>query len=223
MVENKFVRFLHTTNNDKKVKNHYTFFTITFIWSWGMWLLPIIRGLPINNPVMILFYVCGGIAPSATGIILAKRKGDSYLRSFLKRSLDIRLIKPGFYLFIFLVIPVTTFSGLLLHYSITGLWPQLKTLDTFLENPLSIIPFMFLMLIFGPIPEELGWRGYALDHLEQSYSKITASVILGFFWMMWHLPLFFIHGTYQNQLMHPSLFLMIDFMIQFYPLSIMMD
>ena len=76
---------------------------------------------------------------------------------------------------------------------------------------------------FGPIPEELGWRGYALDHLEQSYSRINASLILGFFWMMWHLPLFFIHGTYQYILLQSSPFLMLDFMIQFYPLSIMMD
>ena len=196
---------------------------ITFIWSWELWLLPVISGLPFNHPITMMFFICGGIAPSTTGIILAKHKGDRYWNNFVKRSLDVRLIKLRFFLFIFLIVPITTFFGLVIYYLLTGIWAQLNTLRTFLENPLSIIPFIFIMFFFGPVPEELGWRGFALDHLEKEYSKITASIILGFFWMMWHLPLFFIKGSYQYRLLQSSPFLLIDFMFQFYPLSIMID
>lgn len=205
------------------MKHHTIYFIITFLWSWGLWSIPIFSGLPVNHPVTMLLYICGGIAPSSTGIILARLRGDSYWKSFLRRSVDVRLITKKYFFFIFIVIPVSTFAGLLFYAAFTGIWPKLYSLEKYIANPLYIIPFAVFMLFFGPIPEELGWRGFALDHLEQSYSRINASLILGFFWMMWHLPLFFIHGTYQYKLLQSSPFLMLDFMIQFYPLSIMMD
>lgn len=54
--------------------------------------------------------------------------------------------------------------------------------------------------MFGPIPEELGWRGYALDRLQVKHTALNASLILGMVWALWHLPLFFIEGTYQQRL-----------------------
>lgn len=171
----------------------------------------------------MLLYIVGGIAPSSTGIILAKLKGDSYWKSFLLRSIDIRLITKKFFIFIFTIIPATTITGLLLYVVFTGEWARLDSFFKYIHNPSHIVLLATFMLFFGPIPEELGWRGYALDHLEKEYSHFKASVILGFFWMMWHLPLFLIKGTYQYNLFQTSPYLMIDFMIQFYPLSIMMD
>jgi membrane protease YdiL (CAAX protease family) len=31
-----------------------------------------------------------------------------------------------------------------------------------LENPIKILPFVIFFLLFGPLPEELGWRGFGL-------------------------------------------------------------
>jgi membrane protease YdiL (CAAX protease family) len=61
-----------------------------------------------------------------------------------------------------------------------------------------ILPSLLFILIFGPVPEELGWRGYALDGLQSRWNNLSASVILGIVWALWHLPLFFIGGTYQQ-------------------------
>ncbi|MEJ5361673.1 MAG: CPBP family intramembrane glutamic endopeptidase [Spirochaetota bacterium] len=205
------------------MKQHTIYFAITFLWSWSLWFIPILLGLQIDHPVTMFLYICGGIAPSSTGIILARLRGDSYWKSFLRRSIDVRLITKKYLFFIFIIIPATTFAGLLMYVALTGIWPKLYSLEKYIANPQYLLPFAIFMLFFGPIPEELGWRGFALDHLEQSYSRIAASIILGFFWMMWHLPLFFIQGTYQYNLLKASPLLMVDFMIQFYPLSIMMD
>jgi membrane protease YdiL (CAAX protease family) len=55
------------------------------------------------------------------------------------------------------------------------------------------------VFILGPLPEEMGWRGVALDRLQVVLSPVKASLILGFAWSIWHVPLFLIDGTFQAQ------------------------
>ena len=51
---------------------------------------------------------------------------------------------------------------------------------------ISLIIAMFLDA--GGLFEENGWRGFALPILQQRFSPLKASVILGFLWGMWHIP-----------------------------------
>jgi membrane protease YdiL (CAAX protease family) len=62
---------------------------------------------------------------------------------------------------------------------------------------LASLGWVFLL---GPLLEEPGWRGYALDRLQTLGSAFTASVILGLLWAAWHLPQFFIPGSYHHTL-----------------------
>lgn len=70
----------------------------------------------------------------------------------------------------------------------------------FMARPLAIIPFVLFTLIFGPLPEEMGWRGYGLEHLQRRLTALPANLIVGTVWALWHLPLFFLEGTYQSSL-----------------------
>ena len=47
--------------------------------------------------------------------------------------------------------------------------------------------------LVGPgLMEEIGWRGFALPHLQRRYSALVSSLIIGLAWAFWHLPNFVI-------------------------------
>ena len=56
---------------------------------------------------------------------------------------------------------------------------------------LAFLSFPVFLVIGGPLGEEIGWRGFALDQFQRKWDSITSSVILGAIWGLWHLPLFF--------------------------------
>jgi len=47
----------------------------------------------------------------------------------------------------------------------------------------------------GPLGEELGWRGYALPRLLERQNALSAGLLLGLVWTVWHVPAFFISGV----------------------------
>jgi uncharacterized protein len=56
--------------------------------------------------------------------------------------------------------------------------------------------FTFIVLLPTLLlPEEVGWRGYALPQLENLLSPPLAALVLGVLWVGWHTPLFFMHGS----------------------------
>jgi membrane protease YdiL (CAAX protease family) len=49
-----------------------------------------------------------------------------------------------------------------------------------LAQPWLILPsFVFIFLLQGPIPEEFGWRGYALDWLQARWGALGGGLALG--------------------------------------------
>jgi hypothetical protein len=63
---------------------------------------------------------------------------------------------------------------------------------------LWFLPLSFLaMVLVGGGQEELGWRGYILDPIENRLGPWLGNLVLGIVWAVWHLPLFFIPYTSQ--------------------------
>jgi membrane protease YdiL (CAAX protease family)/dienelactone hydrolase len=57
---------------------------------------------------------------------------------------------------------------------------------------LIVIIYSYVLVLGGPLGEELGWRGYALPQLLERHPPAVAGILLGAATTLWHTPLFFI-------------------------------
>lgn len=176
----------------------WTFFLLTLAISWVSWIPLALWGVPaLQFPGFILMAI-GGVGPALAAIFLVQRHTDREARrDYWRRVLELRRIPARWYAVIFLLYPSLHVLAIVLTGLGAGEWASWEGLARYAANPLSIIPYLFFMLVFGPLPEELGWRGYALGGLQQKHNALASSLLLGIVWAVWHLPLFFMQGTYQ--------------------------
>jgi uncharacterized protein len=53
------------------------------------------------------------------------------------------------------------------------------------------LPFILMTSLLPALGEEIGWRGFALPHLQKHFGPVLGTVILGLLHSLWHLPAFF--------------------------------
>jgi membrane protease YdiL (CAAX protease family) len=67
-------------------------------------------------------------------------------------------------------------------------WAAVRPTVLSASIPALLLTFLILVITDG-LGEELGWRGYLLPRLLSRFRAVTASLVLGFGWWLWHLPL----------------------------------
>jgi membrane protease YdiL (CAAX protease family) len=60
--------------------------------------------------------------------------------------------------------------------------------------PLTAIIPAFALFFIGAVGEELGWQGYAFPALTKRHSALTAALIIGTVWALWHIIPFALMG-----------------------------
>ena len=151
--------------------------------------------LPFQVPFLVAYLVGYGIV-FATLIMTGLTLGKSGVIALLKRFLIWR-VGWKWYLVPFLLVPSMYLFILFLHAGISQTPIDFST--TFAYNffgpnanfVLLVIPFLISDAITNG--EEIGWRGYVLPRLQAKHSALTASLILGVIWGLWHLPKFVSH------------------------------
>ena len=62
------------------------------------------------------------------------------------------------------------------------------SLPSELHIPSLFIPFLFILFFVGAVAEEVGYTGYAVDPLQKRFGAVSAAVIIGLPWAVWHYP-----------------------------------
>jgi membrane protease YdiL (CAAX protease family) len=85
----------------------------------------------------------------------------------------------GWYLFALCSTLIIGLTAIGVHTLAGGITPHMNQL---------VFAQAFLPLPAG-LPEEYGWRGFALPHLLKKRSALTSSLIIALFWVVWHIPI----------------------------------
>jgi len=141
-------------------------------------------------------FVLGTFGPGIAAVItVGVMEGRSQAWRFVKRSLNWRF---GFRWWAVAIVLPLVISVLALLLATTTGGPSL---DSELWSGLAAaIPLMIMLTLLNGIPEEIGWRGFMLPLAQRDRSALVASLSVGFWWGVWHAPLFFVEGSFQATL-----------------------
>lgn len=165
-----------------------SFIVINYTISWTL-LYPAFRMILAAKgsfPPLAIVGLIGGYGPSIAAIlVLAATDGKQGVRSALRRFLEWR-VPIRWYLYV-LVLPVCVYAlAIVVHIR-----PPVDVLAGLRAIPLAWL----IALPFGPLGEELGWRGYLLPRLLERFDIRSATLIVGLVWTVWHVAAFAFPGA----------------------------
>lgn len=175
------------------IKRHpvWSFLILNYLISWSF-LYPCYRLIENNDSIPPLAFIgmIGAYGPSIAAIIIQyiidKKRLKALLRSLIKFKVGYKI-----YLFVILV-PLLLYA---LAYLISALNFD-GNLRLNMTAGLSGIAFWVLVALpFGPMGEELGWRGFMLPKLLEDHSVIKSTLLVGIAWGIWHLASFSFPGA----------------------------
>jgi membrane protease YdiL (CAAX protease family) len=80
----------------------------------------------------------------------------------------------------------------------------------------GIFPAWFLLII-APVLEEFGWHTYGIHCLRRRFNLLITSLVFAVVWGVWHIPLSFVKGYYQNVVMETGAIYSINFLASLIP------
>ncbi len=165
-------------------------------WTWFFWMLSALFGTTIWRPPALFFFILGGLGVLLGGVVMTRlMRGADGLRDLGRRIVDPRRITGRWWALVLLFFPVLT----LLAGTLSGALGDTQTFDFLglvqrVAQPASLLGTIAFTFIMGPFPEEIGWRGYLLDHLQTRWSALAAGLVVGLLNWIWHYPLFDLPG-----------------------------
>lgn len=169
------------------------FFVLAFALPWLVWGTSIAEQNGLigwHLPSALAFWLGLTIATYLTAFLTG---GWRAVVDLLLRMVRVR-VRPTSYVFAVIITPVlaalTWLIGLLL--------PAATVAPGVAVAAGALLPLALFNIFMWLITEETAWRGFALPRLQRRFNPLVASVVLGVAWGVWHLPLFFIAGSFQS-------------------------
>ncbi len=186
-----------------ETKRLYKFLIITFAVTgiaWGaLAILTKLCVLSFTHPIGTILHIIGGFGPTIATLFvfeenLTFKSAIKFVFQYKKKSMFY------FWILVAMAIAVIGISSMELNSAL----------------PWYLIPIVFLQAVFiygGE--EELGWRGIMQPILEKKFKFPLATVITGVVWGIWHIPLWFVEGSSQQNMAFPF-FLVLAVILSFF-------
>jgi hypothetical protein len=192
------------------------FFALALGLSWLPWMVAAYMShLPDKQPLTTAMALVGLLGPAiAAGIMIRPGASSRLWQDCRNRLFSLTGITPSRLLMMF---------GLILLPLVIATWLSVRMGQNAAQFSFSagFLPMLPLALI-AALMEELGWRSYGVDSLRSIWRMLLpVTLVFSGLWALWHLPLFFIQGTYQHQLWQAGGIYVANFFISMFPATVM--
>jgi membrane protease YdiL (CAAX protease family) len=171
-------------NSSTVKRSPLKFFLIVYGLSIPLWIIETmieIKGLPLDIPVTDI--VAAFTPLIAASILVYKEEGRIGINKLFKRIFDFSRITKKIWYIPVIFLPFLMYSLIYIIICLTGLPLPLKFQIIF-----SSIPVLFLFFFLGAVAEETGYMGYAIDPMQKRFGALSASILMGIPWAVWHFP-----------------------------------
>jgi uncharacterized protein len=167
------------------------FYILAFGFSWLGMISAVLasRGIaPFYRPYFLVLSIFYAIGPALAAVIVSQVvQGKTGVQNLLKGLLRWRVGLVWYIVAVLgsaVLLLAAQLITKLLGFSVTIAVPPVEL------SPYVI--FSFGVNFLANTCEEIGWRGFALPHLQKRHNALYATLIVGILWGLWHLPLVFL-------------------------------
>lgn len=170
---------------------------ITFILTWGMDFVYILAGGIYESKAMEFILAFSMLIPAISVVLTRKLTGEGFKMTG-KDSMMLGIHfdnKRWLWLLAALIVPffwMDLGTGLMFLAFPETFDPSMAEKAGLTQNMLFLLPFMLIgngiLVSFGGLGEEIGWRGYLYPKLEEEYGTVKAVIFGGIIWSVWHFP-----------------------------------
>ena len=189
-----------TSRETNPIRSVAAFYVGAIAISWSCWLIVVANDhgiLSLAGGLRESLIIVGTFGPLFSALAMTGQSaGRRGLTSLLAQAVRWR-VAIKWYAAALLAPALLRFTVLGLHILKGGSYPGLTDLDRWLAVPST---FVFVLLLGGPLAEEVGWRGFSQPRLQNRLGILQSSLIIGVASALWHLPLFLIPTTPQSHL-----------------------
>lgn len=165
------------------------FLGLALLYSLPLWVaasfLDTTKFIPVKLPLSALTFLSILLAA-----MVVTRQNDGSWWKLLVRGLDVQQIQsPGWKVGIFVLMPLALAASYLFMR-----WSGFDLPDK--RTPLYALPLFLLIYGVSGYCEQIGWTAVMTDELLQHKSVVTAGLIVGVTWAVWHIiPFMQTHNT----------------------------
>lgn len=170
------------------------FFVLAFVLPWAVWGTTLLQqrgSLGFHVPSSLAFWLGLTIATYVTAAVTG---GWHAVKDLLLRLVRVNVSWQAYAAALLLTPAIAVVAVLLGRAMGASAGVGVDVAAGALPGVLALNLWLFL------ITEETAWRGFALPRLQAGMRPVPAALLLGLLWGLWHIPLFFMEGSFQSRI-----------------------